>query len=404
MPKLYCIYKPDEFPTCFLETTDKEVTEYYQPKHFKVGDTIFVYGRRFLLLNCDAFTRKYFSDVLKQPQGPKLEIKFPQETQAKRVNILKSINPTFYSEFIILQAIPEYLGLGTPEDSLASCFGLTPKPPRKDVICYLMNANKILRFGCVLDNVHPEDQIRQFILSYSLADHKIRINEPPIRNSGILGGKFLAAELVQKPCCNRDQPEYYTAKDLIIGATLIIHSHRFRIVSADLFVYRYMMEHPEMFSPEAIASVRAYCLLHGKLKAEVREALEMDCKQYLEQQASHQPTEPLSDMAQCLKDVNLFEGGQAPKLDGDDELFQDTARRNTVVPGECRYRVNEHNNPAIVFDDAGIPQDDGSQVTTNVYASAACDNPASNNKKRVNFEETVKCVHNKPTGNCMTCC
>lgn len=117
------------------------------------------------------------------------------------------------------QALPEYLGLGTPEDSLASCKGLTPKAPKKDIITYLMNAHKSLRFGCILDNVHPEDAVRKFILTYSLADGTISINEPPIRNSGIIGGRFLAAQLIVKPGSNPNMPEYYTSKDFYVGKT-----------------------------------------------------------------------------------------------------------------------------------------------------------------------------------------
>lgn len=162
------------------------------------------------------------------------------------------------------------MGLGTPEDSMASCYGLQPKPPKKDVICYLTNANKYLRFGCILDTAHPEDKIRKFILVYSLADGKIRINEPPIRNSGIQGGTFLRAQLIVRPGGDPNFPEYYSAKDFYIGSTLIIYYHRFRIVSADLYVYRYMQQHPEMFSTEAVNGVRSYCLLNGNLKNDLK--------------------------------------------------------------------------------------------------------------------------------------
>lgn len=153
---------------------------------------------------------------------------------------------------------------------MQACFGLTPKPPKKDVIRYLMNANKYLRYGAVLDNTHPEDQIRQFVIFVSLADGKIKINEPPIRNSGIKGGMFLKSSLVQRPGCDRNMPEYYEPKDFVIGAILTIQAHRFRIVSADLYVYRYMQEHPEMFSPEAIDGVRNYCLLNDNLSEEIK--------------------------------------------------------------------------------------------------------------------------------------
>lgn len=80
-----------------------------------------------------------------------------------------------------------------------------------------MNANKYLRFGCVLDTAHPEDKLRHFILKYSLADGTLSLNEPPIRNSGIQGGKFLSSQLVVKPGCDLNVPEYYTSKDFYIG-------------------------------------------------------------------------------------------------------------------------------------------------------------------------------------------
>ena len=133
-----------------------------------------------------------------------------------------------------------------------------------------MNANKYLRFGCVLDTAHPEDKIRKFVVMFSLADGKIKINEPPIRNSGIIGGKFLSAQLVVRPGSDPNMPEYYTAKDFYIGAVLLICHHLFKVVSADLYVYRYMQENPEMFSKEAIDGVRNYCLINGNLTQDIK--------------------------------------------------------------------------------------------------------------------------------------
>ncbi|KAJ6636335.1 EF-hand domain-containing protein 1 [Pseudolycoriella hygida] len=236
-------------PAGSLELRDNGVTEYYQPKDFRVGDTIFVFGRRFLLLDCDPFTRKYYAEVLKSPQNSRLKIEFPKKPHPKR-------------------SIPEYLGFGTPEDSKASCLNLHPKTPKKDLIRYLVNANKYLRFGCVLDTAHPEDKARHFVMKYSLADGTMSLNEPPIRNSGIQGGKFLSSQLVVKPGCDLNVPEYYSAKDFYIGATLTIHSHRFKIVSADLYVYRYMKENSELFSEDSIAGVRDFLSRNGHLREE----------------------------------------------------------------------------------------------------------------------------------------
>jgi hypothetical protein len=177
--------------------------------------------------------------------------------------------------------MPDYVGLGTPEDSLASCYHLIPKAPKKDEIAYLMNSNKKLRYGCVLDSVYPEDKDRKFIMNYNLADGNIDIVELSTPNSGIAGGKFLSARKVMKPNTNPNKPEYYTAKDFAIGTKIHIFAHRFIVTSADLYVYRYMLAHPEAFSPDIIQNVRMYNLREGNLKADLRKAIEEDQERYL---------------------------------------------------------------------------------------------------------------------------
>ncbi|KXJ75877.1 hypothetical protein RP20_CCG010860 [Aedes albopictus] len=252
---------PVTYPSICMELSDQEVSEYYSPRNLLVGGTIFVFGRKFLLLDCDHFTRCYYERMLKIIQPDAVQLGSPERRTPRK-------------------ELPTYLGLGTPEDSIASHHSLVPKSPRKDVVTYLVNMNKFLRYGCVLDNAHPEDSIRRFVLSLSLADGTITIMESTIRNSGIRGGRFLSPKKVWKPDCNPDAPEYYTAKDFFIGAIIIVYSHRFRIVSTDLYVYRYMQAHPEMFASNAIETVRNYLLGEGHLKDDLRQAIEDDCQLY----------------------------------------------------------------------------------------------------------------------------
>ncbi|XP_055611860.1 EF-hand domain-containing protein 1-like [Uranotaenia lowii] len=271
------------YPSIALELSEAEVSEYYSPKDFLVGGTIFVYGRKFLLLNCDQFTRSYYERALKilQPKPVDMSAAPPRTPR---------------------QELPVYLGLGTPEDSIASHHSLVPKSPKKDLVTYLINMNKYLRYGCVLDNVHPEDSIRKFVMSLSLADGTITIMETRIRNSGIQGGRFLAATKVWKPDCDPNAPEYYTAKDLYIGAVIVVHSHRFRLVSADLYVYRYMQAHPEMFSPSAIDTVRGYLLSQGHLKEDLQKAIEEDYQKY----GRSEPADPVRGIGEVEKRLNDF--------------------------------------------------------------------------------------------------
>jgi EF-hand domain-containing protein 1 len=47
--------------------------------------------------------------------------------------------------------------------------------------------------------VQHTDVGRQFIVQYFMADDTISVFEPPVRNSGILGGKFLERGIKYKP-------------------------------------------------------------------------------------------------------------------------------------------------------------------------------------------------------------
>lgn len=116
--------RPPTFPTSTMEISDNEVTEFYSPSDLRIGETIFVYGRKFLLLDCDKFTREYYQRILKCPQPNRLEVKPNEPRKPKR-------------------PLPKYLGLGTPEDSMASCYKLIPKSPKKDIVNYLINTNKV---------------------------------------------------------------------------------------------------------------------------------------------------------------------------------------------------------------------------------------------------------------------
>ena len=54
--------------------------------------------------------------------------------------------------------------------------------------------------------------------------------EPPVRNSGVLGGKFWSTlEAVKKPGSNVP----YLARDFHVGATIVLNAHRFELIATD---------------------------------------------------------------------------------------------------------------------------------------------------------------------------
>lgn len=155
--------------------------------------------------------------------------------------------------------IAEYNNFGSIEDSLQSCNSLVPKPPKKDFIKMLENDHKELRFEAIMDTMRPEDKGRRFIITYRLADDMLTIYEPPVRNSGIIGGKFLERTRVAKPGSTLEAPQYYGPQDFHIGAVIEIFSHRFVITNADAFVLKYIEEHKSQF-PE-----QTYCTIKQKV-------------------------------------------------------------------------------------------------------------------------------------------
>ncbi len=78
----------------------------------------------------------------------------------------------------------------------------------------------------------------------------ITIYEPPVRNSGIIGGKFLERTRVAKPGCPSDRPVFYGPEDFYIGAVIEVFKHRFVISNADQYVLTYMEENRHQFSGE----------------------------------------------------------------------------------------------------------------------------------------------------------
>ena len=91
--------------------------------------------------------------------------------------------------------------------------------------------------------VQPTDEVRQFIVSYFMNDDTIAVFEPPIRNSGILGGKFLERGIKYKP----GTEEAYTYKDLYVGAEVVINDFNFALANADEYTLSYMENNKHLF-------------------------------------------------------------------------------------------------------------------------------------------------------------
>lgn len=204
-------------------------TEYYRESDLQLGTSVNVWGRKLLLCDCDDFTKEYYNT------------KFGIDNFAP-VKYKGDATPAGPREW------PPYTGFGSEEDSLCSCMGLLPKPPRRDFIKFMEKdrhglESNVLRFVARLDTNIPIDKDRRFIISYFMSDDTIAVFEPPVRNSGIIGGKFLERNRIKKPNQERfgtELSEYYTTGDLYVGSRVAFHSHMFILMDADEYAFRYM--------------------------------------------------------------------------------------------------------------------------------------------------------------------
>ncbi|XP_033122586.1 EF-hand domain-containing family member C2-like [Anneissia japonica] len=225
-------------------------SECYHASDLRIGSKINLWGRTLTLTDCDDFTKEYYST--------KYGI-----TSFMPLNIHSSNGQPMKHEW------PPYTGFGSEEDSLCSCKGLLPKPPKRDFIKFMEKdrhglESNVLRFVARLDTTKPIDVDRRFIISYFLSDDTIAVFEPPVRNSGIIGGKFLERNRIKKPgqpLFGTQLSEYYTAADLYVGSRVNFHNHFFIMIEADEYAFRYMEKHNEQFAVSDIDKI------HNKLKS-----------------------------------------------------------------------------------------------------------------------------------------
>ena len=147
--------------------------KYYIDRDLICGNFIHCFGRDLLIVSCSRETEAYYLKTHNIQQVP-VFVK-PQEQP------------------LIKHAVPPYNGWGSEEDSLASCMSLVPTAVQRDMLRFMENQGKTLRFqGKFKTPATPADAERRFVFTYYLEDEMTAIFEPPIRNSGVIGGKFLS--------------------------------------------------------------------------------------------------------------------------------------------------------------------------------------------------------------------
>ena len=184
----------------------------------RVGGVVGVYGRDLTVYDVDEFTRGYFVKEKGRTLAEMAPRAVDDGARARKV-----------------APVPPHDGIGSEEDSLRNCVSLVPRRPPKDVINFEKNDGRTLTFTAA----HPPgpgtlsvDVDRRFVITYYLVDGTVSVYEPPMKNSGHVGGKFLERtfEPVKKP---GSKTTAYGARDFYVGNTLVINSLAFTLLATD---------------------------------------------------------------------------------------------------------------------------------------------------------------------------
>merc|ERR1719440_1576433 len=201
---------------------DPGTMQTFNEADFAVGKEVLINGATFLIYGCDEFTRDYYEKVY-GVSFDDIPVQFDESIERPQM------------------IIPPHVAPGAEEDSIGSFLYLIPKVPKKNFRRMMENDRKILRFMARLDTTAPEDQGRIFVVKYFLADDTVAVFEPPQKNSGVVGGKFLERTRIKKP----QSHEYYCQADFYTGSVLEFHCWKFVVYQADEYTLSYMESDPD---------------------------------------------------------------------------------------------------------------------------------------------------------------
>lgn len=238
----------DAFPKLLARCKLPKGTEgaHIMPEDLLCGQYIRVFTRPLLLVSCDRFTTEWYKRELGVEQR---KVLLPVEPGR---HAGKSLKPPPYT----------IACFGGEEDSLMSCLSLQPKQPRKDYAKYVENDKKVIKFWAELAEPTADDVGREFIISFYLSDDTVSIYEPPQRNTGIVGGRFLERARYKLPVDgDRANARWVRPGDFRVGAEMRFMtirgapSHCFRLTRCDASTRALMSEKPELFPQNTVEQV-----------------------------------------------------------------------------------------------------------------------------------------------------
>ncbi|KAG3010564.1 hypothetical protein JG687_00008778 [Phytophthora cactorum] len=258
---------------------DDGTSYFITDRDLRCGEWINVFSRQLLLEDCDAFTRGYYLETHgvtqekfdpPSPETPETAAKWQPFRAAQDPQVPLASNGRGTSGYSVNNNNSSMQGrLVAPIPGGQSHSSVTPLCQYDDL------DGKQLRFRARFQGLPRGDlnAQREFVVTYFLEDETLAVFEPRVRNSGVLGGRFLDRarfrkdpKLVQNTMAwDQGVPLHYQASDLYVGAVLTFEFspyQRLQLVEADSQTLSFCESHPEVFRFSDSAAVLA---LSGKL-------------------------------------------------------------------------------------------------------------------------------------------
>ncbi|GAB9470613.1 hypothetical protein Gpo141_00007854 [Globisporangium polare] len=277
-------------------------------RDLRCGEWVTILSRKFLLEDCDPFTREYYLTTHGVTQES-------CELQASAADVKPSKWKLFQAKAHVNSRSLAETGLGQPGISPALLQRLQSHVQDNQELSIsnkrttMSNSYPTLVVPTTADNSLDRKQLRfrakfhslsksdlnfgrEFTLTYFLEDDTLCVFEPRVKNSGVAGGRFLDRGRFRK-CLDRHgagdttsresqkERSAYCASDFYVGAIVRFEfspNQRLELVEADQQTLSYCESHPELFpysNSKLVIEILAKALLGSKSSADL---LRRECR------------------------------------------------------------------------------------------------------------------------------
>lgn len=176
-------------------------TVYYSDKDIRIGNVLHLYNRDVLIHGYNQYTKEYLE---------------------------KTFGVTNH-EVIPGAVPPPFVPPGSIHRQLTEEERAEAKKKKSEEIRRRRLDDSTVKYLASMENHIYEDEIRRFVITVYPANNTIAIYEPIIRNSGIVGGKFLS----QQPVMHANGKRPVCLDDFEVGGLVYLNCHPFRLLASN---------------------------------------------------------------------------------------------------------------------------------------------------------------------------